>query len=88
MQCHTVETHPSRGKPRILDRVTGDDTKLRTLIEEEALNAHVARLIYEARTGEQAGIRCARIRADSSPRNDLMCLRETDQQRTRLVGPS
>ncbi len=36
---------------KILDRVTGDDSKLRTLIEEETLNAHVARLIYEARTG-------------------------------------
>ncbi len=33
-----------------LDGVTGDDTELRELIEEETLNAHVARLIYEART--------------------------------------
>lgn len=35
---------------KILDRVTGDDTQLRELIEEETFNAHVARLIYHART--------------------------------------
>ncbi len=34
----------------ILDRVTGDEAQLRKLIEEETLNAHVARLIYEAQT--------------------------------------
>jgi ribosome-binding protein aMBF1 (putative translation factor) len=35
---------------KILDRVTGKDSQLREIIEEETLNAHVARLIYEART--------------------------------------
>ncbi len=35
---------------KILDRVTGEDSQLREIIEEETLNAHVARLIYEART--------------------------------------
>ena len=35
---------------KILDRVTGDDVELRELIEEETINAHVARLIYNART--------------------------------------
>ena len=30
--------------------VTGEDPQLREIIEEETLNAHVARLIYEART--------------------------------------
>ena len=35
---------------KILDRVTGEDPQLREIIEEETLNAHVARLIYEART--------------------------------------
>ena len=35
---------------KILDRVTGEDSKLREIIEEETLNAHVARLIYEARS--------------------------------------
>ena len=34
---------------KILDRVTGEDPQLREIIEEETLNAHVARLIYEAR---------------------------------------
>jgi len=35
---------------KILGRVTGEDDQLREIIEEETLNAHVARLIYEART--------------------------------------
>ena len=35
---------------KILARVTGEDPQLRELIEEETLNAHVARLIYTART--------------------------------------
>ena len=35
---------------KILDRVTGEDPQLREIIEEETLNAHVARLIYEARS--------------------------------------
>ena len=39
---------------KILERVTGDDARLRKLIEEETFNAHVARLIYEART--EAGL--------------------------------
>lgn len=34
----------------ILDRLTGDDPELRELIAEEAVNAQVARMIYEART--------------------------------------
>lgn len=39
---------------RILDRVTGDDPDLRELIEQETVNAQVARLIYDART--EAGL--------------------------------
>ena len=35
---------------KILDRITGDDPELRDLIEEETINAQVARMIYEART--------------------------------------
>jgi len=35
---------------KILDRITGDDPELRELIEEETINAQVARMIYEART--------------------------------------
>jgi len=35
---------------KILDRITGDDLELRELIEEETINAQVARMIYEART--------------------------------------
>lgn len=34
---------------QILDRITGDDPELRGLIEEETINAQVARMIYEAR---------------------------------------
>lgn len=34
----------------ILDQVTGRDAKLRRMIEETTANAHVAKLIYEART--------------------------------------
>jgi ribosome-binding protein aMBF1 (putative translation factor) len=35
---------------KILDRITGDDDDLKRLIDEEELNAKVARLIYAART--------------------------------------
>ena len=39
---------------KILDRITGDDPELRELIQQETVNVHVARLIYDART--QAGL--------------------------------
>jgi ribosome-binding protein aMBF1 (putative translation factor) len=45
-----LEMAKTKDALKILDRVTGDDPHLRELIEEETLNAHVARLIYEART--------------------------------------
>jgi ribosome-binding protein aMBF1 (putative translation factor) len=35
---------------KIIDRITGDDPELREMIEEEAINAQVARMIYDART--------------------------------------
>ena len=35
---------------KILDRITGDDAELRELIQQETVNVHVARLIYDART--------------------------------------
>lgn len=35
---------------KILDRVTGNDPELRQLIDEATVNAHVAQLIYDART--------------------------------------
>jgi ribosome-binding protein aMBF1 (putative translation factor) len=35
---------------KIVDRITGHDPELRELIEEETMNAQVARMIYEART--------------------------------------
>jgi ribosome-binding protein aMBF1 (putative translation factor) len=35
---------------RILDRITGDDPDLKQMIEEETINAQVARMIYEVRT--------------------------------------
>jgi ribosome-binding protein aMBF1 (putative translation factor) len=34
----------------LLDRLTGDDPEMREMIAEEAVNAQVARMIYEART--------------------------------------
>jgi ribosome-binding protein aMBF1 (putative translation factor) len=34
----------------IIDRITGDDPELRQMIEDERINAQVARMIYEART--------------------------------------
>lgn len=39
---------------KILERVTGADAQLRELVTEETFNAHVARLIYQART--EAGL--------------------------------
>ena len=39
---------------KIIDRITGNDPELKALIEEETINAQVARMIYEART--QAGL--------------------------------
>jgi ribosome-binding protein aMBF1 (putative translation factor) len=33
----------------LLDRLTGDDPEMREMIAEEAVNAQVARMIYEAR---------------------------------------
>lgn len=39
---------------RILDRITGDDPKLREAIEEQKLNVRVAEMIYQAR--EKAGL--------------------------------
>ena len=44
----------TRDALKILDRVTGDDAQLRELIEEENFSAHVARLVYLART--EAGL--------------------------------
>lgn len=35
---------------KIIDRITGDDEELKRLIDEETVNAQVARMIYEART--------------------------------------
>jgi ribosome-binding protein aMBF1 (putative translation factor) len=34
----------------IIDALTGNDPELRALIAEETINAHVARMVYEART--------------------------------------
>jgi ribosome-binding protein aMBF1 (putative translation factor) len=40
----------TRDALEILDRDMGDDPDFHRMVEEEKLNAHVARLIYEART--------------------------------------
>ncbi len=40
----------TRDAIEILERLTGDDPELREMIAEEAVNAQVARMIYEART--------------------------------------
>jgi ribosome-binding protein aMBF1 (putative translation factor) len=34
---------------KIIDRISGDDPELRQMIEEETINAHVARIVYDAR---------------------------------------
>ena len=39
----------TRDAIKILDRLTGDDPELREMIAEEAVNAQVARMIYDAR---------------------------------------
>lgn len=43
-------TMKTKSAVEILDRLTGDDPELRELVAEEAVNAQVARLIYDART--------------------------------------
>lgn len=40
----------TRDAAEILDRLTGDDAELREMIAEEAVQAQVARMIYEARS--------------------------------------
>jgi hypothetical protein len=35
---------------KIIERITGDDPELRAMIDEETINAQVARMIYDART--------------------------------------
>lgn len=39
----------TRNANEILERLTGDDPELREMIAEEAVNAQVARMIYDAR---------------------------------------
>ena len=39
----------TRNANEILERLTGDDPELREMIAEEAVNLHVARMIYDAR---------------------------------------
>lgn len=43
----------------ILERVTGKDARLRRMIEEETVNAEVARMVYDARTA--AGLTQAQL---------------------------
>lgn len=49
----------TRDAVEILDRITGDDEKLRELVERETLNAKVAMMIYEVRT--RAGLTQAQL---------------------------
>ena len=39
----------TRDASEILDRLTGDDPEMREMVAEEAVQAQVARMIYEAR---------------------------------------
>ena len=48
-----------RDATKILDHLTGRDPELRKMIAEEALNAKVARMIYDART--RAGLTQAQL---------------------------
>jgi len=52
-------TRKNRDATRILDQLTGKNPKLRKMIAEEALNARVARMIFEART--RAGLTQAQL---------------------------
>lgn len=49
----------TRDATKILNLLTGEDSELREMIAEEALNARVARMIYEART--RAGLTQAQL---------------------------
>ena len=60
-------TRKTRNATEILERLTGDDPGLREMIAEEAVNAQVARMIYEARTA--AGL----------TQTQLACLVDTQQ---------
>jgi ribosome-binding protein aMBF1 (putative translation factor) len=44
---------------KIIDSIIGDDQELRNLCEQASLNAHVAQLIYDART--EAGLSQAEL---------------------------
>ena len=44
---------------KILDQITGDDSELRQLIEQEYLNIHVAQMIHDARVS--AGLTQAQL---------------------------
>lgn len=52
-------TRKERDATRIIEKLTGKDTELRKMIADEALNARVARMIYEART--RAGLTQAQL---------------------------
>lgn len=38
---------------KIIERMIGDDRELREMVEQESLNAKVARMLYKARTAAQ-----------------------------------
>jgi predicted transcriptional regulator len=45
-----MQEKPTSNALRLLDRLIGDDSELRVMIEEERVNVQVAREIYELRT--------------------------------------
>lgn len=54
-----MENRKTRNAGKVLDRITGDDPKLRELIDEQKLNVRVAEMIHEARTA--AGLTQAKL---------------------------
>ncbi len=44
------KTNKTTDALKIVDHLIGEDHELREMVEREQLNAHVARMIYEART--------------------------------------
>ena len=46
----TKKPGKTRDALEIIDRMIGDDHELRTLVIQAGVNAHIAQLIYEART--------------------------------------
>lgn len=58
----------SKDASKIIDQMIGDDRELREMVEQEEVNAQVARMIYEARTAAKlTQAQLARLVGTSQP---------------------